>query len=510
MVKSKPRLKQFCLPKHWLAVSLFTLFSLLIHANSLFLCSPLKASTQKIVHLAFTSDVHGWLSSGLLYPKRRKFGLLHLQQTIQQLQQQYPGLILLDGGDVFTGSLLSEYSLKPFVKLLGELNYSAIVIGNHDLEHFDRLSKLDLPGLPLITANVKHNGQLAFRPYIEIKNSGLTLAVIGLTTPTASAAASNIEIQGMLKTIKLWNDSTQHADVKIGLVHAGINFKRGLQASKLNSKPLSNINPDLLAEFDIVFSGHDHRLYPYKNQQAVRYFAGVPVISGGYFGRNLQLVHLHLKRVQQQWKIEKVEVEVLKALNEPVAYETWLEKDYLEYMHQKTAWQRVGRSDFAACLNHALSQAVWQTGLFGTALPALRLKPFYLNQGQHIERRHLFYWLPYNNRMVKTQLSLHDVKKLLHPLKNWQNRVPYNRKLQVNMAFELPENSSWLQTHQKNLDFLFTDYHAGGGAGLHSSLLVPATTAQSFVAIRQQFFDWLNNNPPTGKACAGFVHQKKP
>jgi 2',3'-cyclic-nucleotide 2'-phosphodiesterase (5'-nucleotidase family) len=51
---------------------------------------------------AFTSDLHGHLSSTRLLPERKPSGLAHLVPVLRQLRTEHPGLVLLDAGDTIS------------------------------------------------------------------------------------------------------------------------------------------------------------------------------------------------------------------------------------------------------------------------------------------------------------------------------------------------------------------------------------------------------------------------
>ena len=70
-------------------------------------------------------------------------GLLHLVPVIQKLREEYPQMLLLDGGDTFQGEILQFYINHvqvsapwhdPLLHTMIFLNYDAMSQGNHDLE----------------------------------------------------------------------------------------------------------------------------------------------------------------------------------------------------------------------------------------------------------------------------------------------------------------------------------------------------------------------------------------
>ena len=157
--------------------------SFLVVLIPLFLSDPLSADQNKssthTLQLLITSDMHGGFTNQVMYPHRKKSGLFHIANYIKQIRLAQKNVILLDTGDIISGSPLSIYynylyptrlAENPFFRLLNSLKYDAIVPGNHDLEHLSLLENFYIPGgkTKWIAANIQQSGIPFFSPYLSI------------------------------------------------------------------------------------------------------------------------------------------------------------------------------------------------------------------------------------------------------------------------------------------------------------------------------------------------------
>src|SRR5205823_6503187 len=76
------------------------------------------------LHLYETSDRHGNLESAPLLGAR-----------LERLRASDEALLLLDGGDLFTGTLESDLGEgAPVIRAMNALGYDAVAVGNHDFD----------------------------------------------------------------------------------------------------------------------------------------------------------------------------------------------------------------------------------------------------------------------------------------------------------------------------------------------------------------------------------------
>ncbi len=289
---------------------------------------PLHARSETIINLLITSDIHGWLSTSKVFPNRRRKGLLHLSEHIKIHRKKDPDLILLDAGDLLQGSPLSQYhqSIRhtpsiddPFFRLMKSLNFDAVTIGNHDLAiglSFEKDYVLN-SNFTWLGANIYKDAKSVFKPYKVIHRRDLKIIVLGLTTP-GSLMWLNIEqlngfkIRSVTKSAVKWLKiikKVENPDFIIGLFHVGLNPVRDDENSKLNEISEANSALNAISEasgFDFVITGHDHRLFPSKSGQSIKYVGKTPVVEAGHWGEVLLNVKLRFKKSKNRWVLKNV------------------------------------------------------------------------------------------------------------------------------------------------------------------------------------------------------------
>jgi 2',3'-cyclic-nucleotide 2'-phosphodiesterase/3'-nucleotidase len=144
--------------------------------------------------------------------------------------------------------------------------------GNHDIEAghsvYDRLA--DECNFPVLAANAVdiRSGNPYFTPFAIIKKNNFRIAVMGLITPAVpdwipEDLYSGIEFRDMVETAKKWMPEIlkQNPDLIVGLFHAGwnseyIDYKETDHLNENGSAAVAYNVPG----FDIIFTGHDHRV----------------------------------------------------------------------------------------------------------------------------------------------------------------------------------------------------------------------------------------------------------
>ncbi len=216
----------------------------------------LAGSNNTTLRFLFTSDLHGWLSSAWIYPERRHSGLLHLKKTILDLKKQHNDLFLIDAGDLLQGSPLVHYyhhvetrgvSQNPFFKEFNELNYDAVVVGNHD---FSLNPSFELDYVPnsrfnWLAANAYRDDNCVFKPYLVYIRNGIKVVILGFTTPGAHmwmgpSELQGIQIEALEKSVPEWIGrvkAVENPDFLVGVFHVGLNFYYDDENSKIKENP---------------------------------------------------------------------------------------------------------------------------------------------------------------------------------------------------------------------------------------------------------------------------------
>lgn len=458
------------------------------------------------IHLLITSDLHGWLSTSLVYPREKRKGLLHLAAAIRTVKKQDPNVILLDAGDLIQGSPLVHYvhhfkkhpaANDPFFQLVQSLNYDAVAVGNHDLAANPLFEKdyLKVSNFSWLAANAYRQDNLIFKPYKVLTRNGIKIAILGFTTPGSMMWLSDSQLNGLFiesikKSAKKWLQivkAKENPDLIIGLFHVGINLFRDDENSKLNKIPNANSLRKVLQEvrgIDIAVSGHDHRLRPRKSGQKLEYIGGTPIISGGRWGEALIDVQLLLKRELNKLKIlEKITTSVYPASQVKKIDRQYLQlisPDYKKYLSAELPWRFLPttRTQAASCLNLLNAKAHDRSEITGTLLPKVRIRRLKDHFGKKIRRLDFFQWFPYDNKTITLEISQRDIFLLSNPPPEFGRfRVTYNRILyswfKINIDNKYKENW-WLDSKSFNRKYrvIMSDYHVAGGGGIIRQIFI--------------------------------------
>jgi 2',3'-cyclic-nucleotide 2'-phosphodiesterase (5'-nucleotidase family) len=495
-------------------------------AGSLF--ASKNASSTHTLRLLVTSDIHGWFTNQVMYPRRKSTGLFHIADYIKQIKMTQKNVILLDAGDMIAGSPLSIYynhlhperlPENPFFKLLNALKYDVIVPGNHDLEHYSLLEQyyISNSNAKWLAANIVTRQTPVFHPYQTIHQGKFKIVIIGATTPgilmwSNISFFKNIKIISVKKALDKWIKIINREikpDFLILAIHGGINPMRDHENGKLNRIPPVNDIRTLLPDFpevDLVISGHDHQLHPYHPGQKLRFINNRPVISGGKLAEAVINISLDLIKGKKRWKIKNHQVEIYKAVQyqkKPKIIGS-LTQQYLNYINEPLKWviQKTDRGTATRCLNKLLALAFNDKKSIGSLFPSIGKISIRYLKNQILKRKHIYRWLRYPNRAVSVRLSWNDIYLLTHPKPEFgKYRITYNRHLFSAFNTEgmtvIDKQNWWPNREDYNRDKVvkISDYHFYGGGGVLSALfLKPVANATINKTIfQEQLIDYLNN-----------------
>ncbi|MDP2561376.1 bifunctional UDP-sugar hydrolase/5'-nucleotidase UshA [Psychrobium sp. 1_MG-2023] len=193
--------------------------------------APQKTHYVTVLH---TNDHHGrfW------HNKDGEYGMAARKTLIDRLRAEAKSkdhiVLLLSGGDINTGVPESDLQYaEPDFKGMRLLNYDAMAIGNHEFDNpLHVLDKqIEWAQFPVLSANIlnKADDSYAYQPYTIIKQQGLNIAVLGLTT-TDTTKIANPEYLKALKFISPTQatqrvlaeiKSQHHIDLAIAVTHMG-------------------------------------------------------------------------------------------------------------------------------------------------------------------------------------------------------------------------------------------------------------------------------------------------
>lgn len=303
--------------------------------------------TVKKISFVLTNDVHGHLEPTLLKNGTTVGGLSYLASYVNHLRaqteyyNQTTGLFVLDSGDQFQGTLISNYDEgKAIFQAFNEVGYDAVVPGNHDYD-FGPLGWLEdrvAPGItsnnprevleglaksakfPLLSANTYYKATIrtsspapvvlnssceptdrslkdpldfsqaqrpAFlKPYVIVEKAGVRVALIGLdnkftATSTTIENIADLCFRDEVETyLEIRKQLEGQADVFVILMHNG-NSGNSREATAITTK----INEAIPNGVDLVAAGHTHAIHDHIVD-------GVHIMQDGANGRSFGRVDL--------------------------------------------------------------------------------------------------------------------------------------------------------------------------------------------------------------------------
>jgi 2',3'-cyclic-nucleotide 2'-phosphodiesterase (5'-nucleotidase family) len=196
--------------------------------------------------LYHTNDFHGRLT-----PERA--------ERLAGLRGEHPESLLLDAGDaVAAGNLGFRVGGEPILRLMSELGYDAMTVGNREShprrELFPR--KLEDARFPILCANLtaRTGAPTPTRPWVLLERLGLRVAIMGLTVPMftrkmwSQALCDYLYENPIERAQALAAELRPRCDLLIALTHIGLREDESLAAA--------------VPEIDLIVGGHTHADLP--------------------------------------------------------------------------------------------------------------------------------------------------------------------------------------------------------------------------------------------------------
>jgi 5'-nucleotidase/UDP-sugar diphosphatase len=229
--------------------------------------------------LLHTNDHHG-----AVLPNGGQGGLAERASYVKAVRAAHPQVLLIDAGDINTGSALSNmFAAEPDLRAYKLLGYDAAIFGNHEFDGTQEklLKQIREAGFPFISSNIKTSGgaYLGNTPYLVKKYDGFTVGLFGITTlrtqiiasPDKSLTFIN-EIDAAREMVDLLRNR-EKVDIVIGITHIG-DVKEA--ADHITSPELAAAVPGI----DIIVDGHSHSFF-----EAPRVVNGTYIVSANEWGK---------------------------------------------------------------------------------------------------------------------------------------------------------------------------------------------------------------------------------
>ncbi len=258
-------------------------------------------STAREVQLTilFTNDHHGQVDpihgSDTSKPVG---GVTRRMALIEKIRQEVgpKNVLLVDGGDLFTGTALSGLTNGEVDCAAYQLmKYNAIVLGNHDFDYGKKvlLENRKKYQIPWVSANtvVRGNSQNFVRPYV-LAYAGVRVGMIGFSNPDTPGLTKRENVSGLVfnppgaSAKGLHSILKKDADIFIALSHLGVD----------GDKRFAKDNNFL----DVIIGGHSHTILfePIVEKKADGSLAGPIITQAGSRGLYLGRLDLTVKGVR--------------------------------------------------------------------------------------------------------------------------------------------------------------------------------------------------------------------
>jgi len=222
------------------------------------------AATTHVV-LMHTNDIHGHVM-----PEDGAGGLSVIATIIKQ---QHPD-VLVDAGDMFTGTLLSDsFFGEPVLSVMNLMGYDLSILGNHEFDYGPAMlrNRVRQAKFPILSANV-HLPFSGVASTQVINAKGVRFGVIGLTTEETPTTTHPKNMKGIAV-----DPVTQAVDRTLPALRARSDFV--LVVGHLTPEEETHIAQSY-PEIQLIVSGHSHR----ELKEPIR-VGSTTIVRTGSFGR---------------------------------------------------------------------------------------------------------------------------------------------------------------------------------------------------------------------------------
>ena len=234
-------------------------------AIGLSLIPQLSFGNNKDIKLTIlhTNDMHSHIHPFTSGRNKGLGGMAQRAALIKQIRKQEEHVLLLDAGDIFQGTpYFNVYGGELEFKLMSEMKYDAVTLGNHDFDNGLEGLKKQLPhaNFPFLIANYDFSDtklKNTFKPYKVFRKGDLKIGVFGI----------GIELDGLVPK-KLYQNTVyqdpistanhyanllkqkERCDLVICLSHLGFKYK----GEKISDMTFAGQTLDI----DLIIGGHTH------------------------------------------------------------------------------------------------------------------------------------------------------------------------------------------------------------------------------------------------------------
>ena len=242
--------------------------------------SPVAREAGAVYELTVlhTNDHHGTVLS-----KNGVAGLAERASFVKSVRASRHNVLVLDAGDINTGSALSNmFDAEPDILAYNLIGYDAVTFGNHEFDKSLSVlhGQMRRSAFAWLSANIKKSdGSYLGAPFLIKDYEGFRVGIIGLTTRRTTVIASpdkdlifTDEIEAASAMVKQLREK-EKCDVIIVLSHLGSEAEAAGQNTSI-------MLAEKVAGIDLIIDGHSHTYFP--EPEIVN---GVPVVSANEWGK---------------------------------------------------------------------------------------------------------------------------------------------------------------------------------------------------------------------------------
>lgn len=314
------------------------------------------AGEEGKVSILFTHDMHSHIKSFQTIHEGEDAnigGFARIETIIKEKREQFPELLLVDGGDFSMGSLFQTiYETQASeLRLMGEMGYDAAAFGNHEfdfrskgLENMLRTaagSGDELPSLLVCNVDWSQAGEeqleikAAFqeygvKEYEIVEKNGIRIALIGVFGEDALACAPTCALsfqnpaEAVAETVAKIREE-EDVDMLVCLSHCGTNVDKKKSEDEIIARKVP--------ELDVIISGHSHTVL-----EEPLVYGDTYIVSAGEYGKAVGAFTMSSKE-DGRWRLEDYElipttedVPEDEGMKERIAeFEKTIDEDYLSY-----------------------------------------------------------------------------------------------------------------------------------------------------------------------------------
>ncbi|MCH4826836.1 5'-nucleotidase C-terminal domain-containing protein [Planococcus halocryophilus] len=248
------------------------------------------------VSLMHTNDTHGRLATA---PKR--------VTAVKEFRAKNPDALLLDAGDVFSGTLyFNEFTGEPDMKMMNLMGYDAMTFGNHEFDlgsseegHQALKDFVKAAKFPFLSANTDFSDEPLFEGMFQSRISndpdsgniysgmvkkinGEKVGIFGLTTEDTIDISSpgKVTFSNYIAEAQLMVDEFEKmgVDKVIALTHIGYDDNAAIDNDQELAKAVEGI--------DVIVGGHTHTELA-KPILVEKFDAPTVIVQTGQYGDNL-------------------------------------------------------------------------------------------------------------------------------------------------------------------------------------------------------------------------------